>query len=323
LPQVLQDEGGWPIRATGEAFVEYADIVTRHLGDRVKNWITHNEPWVIAFLGHQIGEHAPGWQDWPGALQAAHHILLSHGWAVPVIRANSPEARVGITLNFTPAEPATPSPADLAATRSFDGYFQRWFLDPLYGRHYPADMVAEYVTEGHLPADGLTFVEPGDLATIAVPTDFLGVNYYTRAIISADQTGDAPQEGKDHTEMGWEVYPEGLYNLLNRLHFEYHPSQIYVTENGASYSDGPDEHGRIADQRRLDYLRTHLAAAQRAIQNGVPLAGYFAWSLLDNFEWAKGYKQRFGFVWVDYETQQRLPKDSALWYRDVIKGNGW
>lgn len=329
LPQALQDEGGWPVRTTAEAFVEYADVVTRHLGDRVQNWITHNEPWVIALLGHQIGEHAPGWQDWPAALKVAHHLLLSHGWAVPVIRTNSPEAKVGITLNFTPAEPATPSPADLAATRHFDGYFHRWFLDPLYGRHYPADMVAAYTAEGYLPAEGMTFVEPGDLAAIAVPTDFLGVNYYTRAILSADHQVDAPehlvfpQQNPERTEMDWEVCPEAFYNLLNRLHFEYQPPQIFVTENGASYSDGPDAQGRIADRRRQDYLCGHLSAAHRAIQNGVPLAGYFAWSLLDNFEWAKGYQQRFGLVWVDYDTQQRLPKDSALWYREVIRQNGW
>ncbi len=327
LPQALQDEGGWPERSTAEAFVEYADIVTRHLGDRVTRWITHNEPWVIAFLGHQIGEHAPGWQNWPAAIKASHHLLLSHGWAVPVIRRNSPKAEVGITLNLLPTYPASPSAADANKTRFFDGYMNRWFLDPLYGRHYPADMVAEYTAQGYLP-EGLAFIQPGDLETIAVKTDFLGINYYTRSLLRDEQATDnlpptrslAPQS--EWTEMGWEVYPDGLFDLLCRLHFDYQPPKLYITENGASYSDGPDAEGHIHDQRRLDYLRDHLTAAHRAIQTGVPLVGYFIWSLMDNFEWARGYKQRFGMVWVDYETLARTPKASALWYKTVIEGNG-
>lgn len=328
LPQALQDEGGWPQRSTAEAFVEYADVVSRHLGDRVKHWMTHNEPWCIAFLSHQIGEHAPGWQDWPAALRAAHHVLLSHGWAVPVIRRNCPTAEVGIVLNFEPAEPASPSAADFQAARRREGYFSRWFLDPLYGRHYPADMVAEYEAAGYLP-NSLDFVAPGDYDAIAVKTDFLGVNYYTRVVARAEEAPDnLPQTvfaapAAERTEMGWEVYPQGLYNLLNRLHFEYQVPKLYVTENGCSYSDGPGASGHIADQRRLDYLRDHFAAVHCAMYNGVPLAGYFVWSLMDNFEWAKGYTQRFGMVWVDYETQQRTPKDSALWYSKVIANRGW
>ncbi|MCB9078303.1 MAG: beta-glucosidase [Anaerolineaceae bacterium] len=326
LPQALQDKGGWPSRSTAEAFVEYADLVTRHLGDRVKNWITHNEPWVISFLGHQFGEHAPGIKDWNAALKTSHHLLLSHGWAVPLIRVNSPGAEVGITLNFTPTEPATTDPDDFGIYRHFDGYFHRWFLDPLYGRRYPSDMISDYIDRGYI--NDLSFTLPGDMQTISVPTDFLGVNYYTRAIVSAASNPDKvneviyPGSDNEHTEMGWEVYPEGLYNLLNRLHFEYRPPKIYVTENGASYSDGPNGTGRINDIRRLNYFNSHLRAAHRAIQNGVPLAGYFAWSLMDNFEWAKGYLQRFGLVWVDYDTLERTPKDSALWFRDVIERNG-
>jgi beta-glucosidase len=326
LPQALQDEGGWPQRSTAEAFVEYADVVTRHLGDRVKHWITHNEPWCIAFLSHQIGEHAPGWQDWQAALRAGHHVLLSHGWAVPVIRQNSPGSEVGITLNFTVAEPASPDAVDVNATRRFDGYFNRWFLDPLYGRSYPADMVADYTTIGYLP-NGLDFVRKPDLAAIAVQTDFLGVNYYTRSILRYEpssqnlvEMNDPPPEA-EQTEMGWEVYPQGLYNLLNRLHFEYGMPKLYVTESGCSYSDGPNAAGQVLDERRQKYLCDHFAAAHRAIQNGVPLAGYYVWSLMDNFEWAKGYTQRFGIVWVDYVTQQRIPKQSALWYKDVIAAN--
>jgi beta-glucosidase len=330
LPQLLQDEGGWPARATAEAFVEYTEIVSRHLGDRVKNWITLNEPWCISFLSHQIGEHAPGWQDWPAAIKAAHHLFLAHAWAVPIIRQNSPGAEVGIALNFTPAEPASDSLADLHAVRQFDGYFNRWFLDPTYGRHYPADMVADFTAAGYLPAGEPDFIQPGDLQAMAVKNDFLGVNYYTRSILrmggEAGQLRPEPVEppaGAEFTEMGWEICPEGLYKLLNRLYFEYQIPKLYITENGASFSDGPDMTGRVKDTRRLNYLRDHFAAVHRAIQNGVPLAGFFVWSLMDNFEWAKGYSQRFGIIWVDYESQQRIPKDSGLWYKDVIAQNGF
>ncbi|MBF6613300.1 MAG: beta-glucosidase [Chloroflexi bacterium] len=324
LPQPLQDRGGWPARATAQAFVDYADAISRALGDRVHNWITHNEPWCASMLGHQIGEHAPGWHDWPAALGAAHHLLLSHGWAVPVIRRNSPGAEVGITLNLLPVTPATDRPEDIEAARRFDGYFNRWFVDPLFKGSYPPDMVVDYIAEGHLPASGPEFVQSGDMAAISVPTDFLGVNYYSRAVVSASGEPTIAAEtllgttDVERTEMGWEVYPQGLYELLTSLHADYNPGKLYITENGASYSDGPGEDGKVHDERRLRYLRDHFTAAQRAIESGVPLAGYFVWSLLDNFEWAKGYKQRFGLVWVDYETQQRIPKDSALWYKQVI-----
>jgi len=325
MPQVLQDRGGWPERATAEAFVEYADVVSSRLGDRVKHWITHNEPWCVSVLSHQIGEHAPGWQDTAAAVRAAHHVLLSHGWAVPVIRGNSPGSEVGITLNFEVNEPASASAADYRLALDADGRFNRWFLDPLFGRHYPADIVAAY--EPFFPY-GLDFIQPGDFGHIAAPLDFLGVNYYTRRVRRDEDAEDNEEQtlfpDLPRTEMeDWEVYPEGLYKLLNRLHFEYGPRKLYITENGCSYSDGPDATSRIADDRRQSYLRDHFAAAYRAMQNGVPLAGYFVWSLMDNFEWAKGYVQRFGLVWVDYETQQRLPKDSARWYSQVIAANGF
>lgn len=325
LPQALQDRGGWPERSTAEAFTEYADVVSRHLGDRVRHWMTHNEPWCISFLSHQIGEHAPGWQDWPAALRAAHHVLLSHGWAVPVLRRNSPGSEVGIVLNFEHVDAASASPADQQAARRQDGYFNRWFLDPVYGRYYPADMVSDYIHAGYLP-HGLDFVLDGDRRTIGVQTDFLGVNYYTRSVVHQGARGwpeALTVPDVERTEMGWEIYPQGLYHLLNRLHFEYRIPKLYITENGCSYSDGPNAAGKVPDQRRLDYLRDHFAAAQRAMQNGVPLAGYFVWSLMDNFEWAKGYTQRFGVVWTDFETQERIPKDSALWYKDVIARNGF
>ena len=323
LPQVLQDAGGWAARPTAEAFVDYAGAVSAALGDRVHNWITHNEPWCISFLSHMLGIHAPGLRDPYTALRAAHHVLLSHGWAVPVIRANSPGAEVGITLNLEWKDAASRSAADLDATRAADSLANRWFLDPLYGRQYPADGVADFA--GDLP-NGLDFVEPGDMAAIAVPTDFLGLNYYTRAVNRAEAEDNLPQlifPDRPRTDIGWEVYPEGFYNLLNRLHFDYSVPKLYVTENGASYNIGPDAAGRVPDAPRLDYLRRHMAAAHHAIANGVPLAGYFVWSLMDNFEWAEGYTQRFGIVWVDYDTQERLPKDSALWYRQVMADNGF
>jgi len=303
--------------------------VGRALGDRVKNWITHNEPWCASLLSHQIGRHAPGLTDWPAALAASHHLLLSHGWSVPVLRSHSHDSRVGITLNLTPAEPASPSRADRDACRHFDGYFNRWFLDPVHGRRYPSDMLADYASDGRLPEDWDRLVAPGDLEAIAEPTDFLGVNYYNRAVVRSETVPEAKNLPRtvilapesEWTEMGWEVFPDGLYRILCRVHFEYGPRSLYITENGASWSDGPGPDGRIRDERRRVFVQEHLRAARRAMAVGVPLDGYFVWSLMDNFEWERGYSQRFGVVWVDYETQRRIPKDSALWYRRVIESN--
>jgi beta-glucosidase len=326
LPQVLEDEGGWVQRSTAEAFVEYTDAISRRLGDRIKRWITHNEPWCASLLSYQKGIHAPGLKDFPKALAASHHLLLSHGLAVPVLRANSPGAEVGITLNFTPSVPASKSAADHDAHRHFDGYFNRWFLDPVFGRRYPADMVADYIEAGHLPGEGLHFVQEGDLKVIAAPCDFLGVNYYTRAVTRSGKIPEAENlpvsvaiaPKSEWTEMGWEVYPDGLFEILTRIHLNYGPIKLYVTENGASYGTGPDASGRVPDEARVRFLRDHFRAARRAIDAGAPLAGYFVWSLLDNFEWDRGYTQRFGVVHVDYATQRRTLKDSALWYKKVI-----
>ncbi len=326
LPQALQEEGGWAARSTAEAFVEYTDVITRHLGDRVKNWITHNEPAVAAILGHLVGNHAPGVKDVEQTVRSAHHLLLSHGWAIPVIRRNSLGAEAGIVLNAAHTVPASPSKADRDERRIEDGIWVRWFLDPLHGRQYPADAVAHYQQEAK--KDLMDCVQPGDFDAIAAPIDFVGLNYYLRQVVRAD----VPEEENlpativaegEHTEMGWEVYPDGLYNLLNRFHHEYQIPKLYVTENGASYSTGPDADGRVRDVKRTQYLRDHFATAKRAMDAGVPLAGYFVWSLMDNFEWAYGYSQRFGIIWIDYETQERILKDSALWYRDVIKNNGF
>jgi len=321
LPQALQDEGGWPLRRIVEAFTEFMDVASRALGDRVKHWITLNEPWVSAFIGYREGRHAPGHTDLGEALAASHHLLLSHGLAVPVIRANCPDADVGIALNLTPQEPASLSAADRKESTWVDGYINRWFLDPLVGRGYPQDIVNSFGNE-------MEFVQTGDLDSIAIPVDFLGVNYYTRGIARSTDIDEADNEpctvipSDEITAMDWEVYPLGIYNILGRLHFDYAFPAIYITENGAAFPDevGPD--GRVDDPARLAYIKRHLEMVHKAINIGVPVKGYFAWSLLDNFEWGFGYSKRFGIVYVDYQTQQRTPKFSASWYREVIRRNG-
>jgi beta-glucosidase len=327
LPQALEDAGGWTSRSTAQAFVDYADVVSRRLGDRVKLWITHNEPWCIAVLGHAEGKHAPGRKSWPDALAASHHLLLSHGWTVPVLRRNVPGAEVGITLNLTPAVPASPSEADQDACRELDGTFNRWYLDPLYGRGYPRDIVDAHRRDGHLPDGPLPFVNEGDMPVVATETDFLGINYYSRGVIRSSripEEANLPRTvlvGDDRTDMDWEVYPDGLLDVLRRVHRDYGPRRLYITENGAAYDTPPGPDGKVHDDRRRDYLHGHLEAAARACEEGIPLRGYLLWSLLDNYEWAEGYKKRFGAVWVDYATQKRTPKESARWYRDVIRAN--
>lgn len=329
LPQVLEDEGGWTVRATAEAFMDYADVLSRALGDRVKNWMTLNEPACSAWLGYDIGEHAPGIKDLSKAITASHHLLLAHGWAVPVIRRNSADSEVGIVLNCNWTVAASNSNLDLNAARQGDGKWVRWFADPIYGRGYPFDVVEDFTRQGALP-NGLDFVRSEDLKAIAVPLDFLGINYYNRGVVRVNDPKNEPQKifpspktPENWTEMDWENYPEGLKNVLSRYYYEYQPLKMFITENGASYSTPPDESGQVKDELRTAYYRTHIAAVHRAIEAGVPVAGYFAWSLMDNFEWAKGYGQRFGIVWVDFETQERILKDSAKWYKRVIKKNGY
>jgi len=320
LPQALQDKGGWTARMVVDAFVEYTDIITRALGDRVKDWITLNEPWVSAFVGYQDGRHAPGHTSQDEAIVASHHLLLSHGRSVPVIRSNSKDANVGITLNLTPKVPASPSIADKKAAFWEDGYVNRWFLDPISSRGYPEDMVKFYNKD-------MSFVQQGDMEEIEVPIDFLGVNYYTRNIARSQvvpEKENLPQtvfrEGQI-TEMDWEVYPQSLYDLLGRLHFEYNFPSIYITENGAAFPDEVNENGEVHDPSRVSYIQTHLESVNKAIQIGVPVHGYFVWSLLDNFEWGFGYSKRFGIVYVDYKTQKRILKSSAKWYQNKIQEN--
>jgi beta-glucosidase len=328
LPQALEDEGGWANRATAEAFPGYVDAVTRALGDRVKHWITHNEPAVTTWAGYAEGVLAPGRKDCILAVRASHHLLLSHGWAVPVIRRNSPGAEAGITLNTGWHVPASNSIYDREAARQSE-LWMRWFADPLYGRGYPADLQADLAGKGALPR-GLDFVLPGDMEAVRVSTDFLGLNYYFRTVFRADAPDNDPQtvfsaekNPDTYTECeNWEICPAGLSSVLQRFYFDYLPPKLYVTENGASYSTPPDASGRIRDARRIRYLHSHIAACHDAIRSGVPLAGYFVWSLMDNFEWNQGYKQRFGIVWTDFATGRRIPKDSARWYAEVVHRNG-
>jgi beta-glucosidase len=312
-PQALEDAGGWPARATAEAFAEYAEVVAARLGDRVRHWITHNEPWVHAWIGYSWGEHAPGRTSEADAVAAAHHLLLSHGWAVEAIRRVSPEARVGITLNLSHAYPASDTPEDEAAAWRVDGEGNRWFLDPIFRGAYPADLLERNELVAPL-------VQDGDLDAIAAPIDFLGINNYFRFIVGAGTNGpqmignpEAP-----HTDMGWEVYPDGLRRLLVRVARDYEPAAIYVTENGAAFPDTRVHDGCVHDPERMSYLESYNGAVARAVADGAPVKGYFVWSLLDNFEWSHGYSKRFGIVYIDYPTLERVPKDSFYWYRDLL-----
>ena len=317
LPQYLQDQGGWTNRDTVDAFAEYADVITRHLGDRVKHWITHNEPWCTAMHGNLDGMHAPGIKSVPTALQVCHNVLVSHGLAASIIRANVPGAQVGIALSLHPVQPASGSEADRAAVVRHDAFRNRWFLDPLHGRGYPA------LPLGLLGLDA-PVVHDGDMDAIAAPLDFIGVNYYFPEVVKDDAsagflgTSVVLPDGRERTDFGWEVAPQGLTELLTRITREYQPAKMYVTENGSCYDDTVLADGAIDDVKRRDYLVRHLAAVKQARAQGAPVEGYFAWSLLDNFEWSEGYLRRFGIAHVDFETQKRTLKLSGKWYRDFL-----
>ncbi|MFJ4520883.1 GH1 family beta-glucosidase [Streptomyces sp. NPDC088810] len=317
LPQVLQDRGGWPERDTALAFAEYASAVAERLGDRVTLWATLNEPSCSAWIGHLEGTMAPGWTDLTAAVRASCHLLLGHGLATQAIRAAAPGARIGIVNNLSTVHPATDRPEDRAAARRHDGHVNRWWLDPVHGRGFPADMVETYGVE--LP------VSEADLLTIAAPLDWLGLNYYFPAHVTDDPGGPAPyarsvrREGVPRTGMDWEIDASGLETLLLRLTEEYGARQIHVTENGSAFPDVVRPDGSVDDPERRDYLERHLAACASAARKGAPLAGYFAWSLLDNFEWAYGYDKRFGLVHVDYRTQVRTIKGSGHRYADIVR----
>ncbi len=320
LPQPLQDKGGWPNRDTSAYFAEYARIVAERLGDRVHVWFTHNEPWVAAFIGHFLGNHAPGKKDIGAAIKSLHHILLSHGLAVDVIRAEVKNpVKTGITLNLNPVDPASNSKKDNEAAKRVDMFMNRIVLDPLLKGTSPIQesTIAKVLT-GRV-------IQDGDLEKIR-QLDILGINYYSRAVmkhsakIPVVNVEQVQPEGNEYSGM-WEIYPEGMYNILKQV-WNYRPScELMVTENGVPVPDGVDFDGHVRDERRIRYLRNHIAQVHRAIEDGIPVKGYFHWSLLDNFEWDLGYGQRFGLVYVDFKTQKRILKDSGRWFAKVIKKN--
>jgi len=342
LPQALEEKGGWPARDTAYRFLDYAMAVHDTLGDRVTSWTTLNEPWCSSFLSYIGGEHAPGRQEPAAGLAAGHHLLLGHGLVVDELRRRDAELSLGITLNLTVADPVDPTdPGDLDAARRIDGQFNRFFLDPIFRGAYPVDVLADVEEFGF---DSV--VQPGDLAIISTPIDLLGVNYYHGELVGATppagqtmstaapsarpKRSPFPAADGVHwhvrdlplTAMGWEVQPEGLTRLLQRVHDEYTgPAgvDLAVTENGAAYDDVVADDGAVHDAERVTFLEVHLAAILDAIDRGVPVRGYFYWSLLDNFEWAWGYDKRFGIVRVDYDTQERTLKDSALAYQSIIQ----
>ena len=313
LPDARQAKGGWAHRDTVHHFVEYAEGIQARMGDRLASIATHNEPWVVASLGHETGLFAPGIKNRATAAQVSHHLLLSHGLAVQALRAQGSQATLGIVLNLSPMHPATATPADTAQAQLEDGKLLRWYMDPLFKSSYPQDVL------DHLGADA-PVLQVEDLKNIAVPIDFLGVNYYTRSVVSADRSWTADSSGLEITDMGWEVYPQGLTELLVRMNRDYPIPPLYVTENGGAFKDVL-ESGRVHDGDRTRYIQQHIAAVAEAMRQGVRMQGYMVWSLMDNFEWASGYKKRFGIVHVDYDTQVRTLKDSALWYQDFLRTN--
>ncbi|MEU8263830.1 GH1 family beta-glucosidase [Micromonospora sp. NPDC048999] len=327
LPQELEDAGGWPQRDTAHRFADYAELVFAALGDRVKTWTTLNEPWCSAMLGYAYGEHAPGRRDLGDGIAAAHHLLLGHGLAAQRLRAAAvAPIEVGLTVNLSTADPATDSAADRDAARASDGLGNRLYLDPVFHGRYPEDVVAD------LAADGVRIpVQDGDLAIISTPIDVLGVNFYFGQLLSGvdEQGRERDDAGRPvrrvlrrdlpRTAMDWEIVPDSFTDLLVRLSRDYPDVPMVITENGAAFHDRPDADGFVADDDRVAYLAEHLRAVARARQAGADVRGYFAWSLLDNFEWAYGYDKRFGIVRVDYDTQRRTPKRSAHWYRDTAR----
>jgi beta-glucosidase len=343
LPQALEERGGWTARDTVDRFAEFAVTMHEALGDRVDTWTTLNEPWCSSFLSYTAGAHAPGRQSVRDGVLASHHLLLAHGRAAAELRGRDADVQVGITLNLTVADAADPSdPADVDAARRIDGQFNRWFLDTLRLGAYPADIVEDIrAVDADAIAEFERAVQPGDLETISGPLDFLGVNYYHGELVSGSPApvpppaGEAPTDrvtgspfpshegihwhdrGLRRTNMGWEVQPEGLTRLLERVAGDLPGTPLYVTENGASYDDVVVD-GAVDDPERTEFVRAHVSAVLDAIERGVDVRGYFYWSLFDNYEWAWGYAKRFGIVHVDYDTQQRIVKRSGREYARII-----
>ncbi len=314
LPQWMQDAGGWPLRDVAGYFADYATLMARRLGDRVRRWTTFNEPWLSAFMGYKSGFHAPGLVDEKLGLDAVHHLLLAHGLATQAIRSVGPELEVGIVLDMWPIEPGTPTERDRIAAELAWQRGGKWMLSPLLRAQYP---MYAWLAYGKV----VPVIQPDDMAQIAQRLDFLGINNYSRSIM-VDGRVVWPGPDAEYTEMGWEVHPPALFRLLVGLKRDYPMPPIYITENGAAFADRVDPDGQIHDTRRIAFLRNHLREVLRAIEAGVDIRGYFVWSLLDNFEWTYGYAKRFGIVRVDRSTQQRKLKDSAKWYAEVIRRNG-
>ena len=324
LPQALQDREGWENRDTANYFHEYAMRVIEEFDGLIDTWITHNEPWVVSFLGHAFGQHAPGKQDYQSALQVLHHLLLSHGMVVRTFKEEKIDGEIGITLNLGDFQPATDNKEDLAAAWRQDNFINKIVLDPLFRAKYPKDLY-EFFEENVGEID----IRDGDMSIISYPMDFLGINYYSRNVVKHAkeanilETKEVKVEDSQYTEMGWEVYPQGLYNVLNRVNNEYSELPLYITENGAAFNDKLTENNKVKDYDRVDYLKGHLMKAHQAIEDGIPLKGYYVWSIMDNFEWAYGYSKRFGIVFVDYkDNQKRYIKQSGHFYSDVIARNG-
>ncbi|XOV78947.1 MAG: GH1 family beta-glucosidase [Aestuariibacter sp.] len=314
LPQYLEDKGGWLNRDTAYAFEHYVDKVSAALGDRVFSFATLNEPFCSAYLGYELGIHAPGKTGVENGRTAAHHLMLAHGLGMGMLRKNAPHCMNGIVLNVSPSFPATNDPRDILAARQADDLLNQWYFQPILTGSYPH--ILENLPEEYQPP-----IKEGDMAIINAELDFLGINYYTREIYMHDEEkGFKAKEQKTlpTTEMGWEVYPSGLLLVLDELNRRYKLPPVYITENGAAMSDTLED-GQIYDVERVDYYQHHLEAVENAIKKGVDVQGYFAWSLMDNFEWAEGYKKRFGIVYVDYETQQRYLKESGKAYQAFLQ----
>ena len=312
LPQYLEDEGGWLNRDTAYKFRDYANLISQAFGDRVYSYATLNEPFCSSFLGYEIGVHAPGKVGKEFGRKAAHHLLLGHGLAMEVLAKNCPNSKNGIVLNFTPCYPESDSPADKKASDFADDYFNQWYIKPIYDGEYPAII-------NQLPAEHRPDIKAGDMEIISHPTDFLGINFYTRAIYRTDDKEHFVQidPPEPRTDIGWEIYPKAFSELLISLNDKYTLPPIYITENGAAIDDKIVD-GIVNDSDRIEYYQLHLNAVNDSIEHGVDIKGYFAWSLMDNFEWAEGYLKRFGIVYVDYDTQVRTIKASGLSYKELI-----
>lgn len=324
MPDALMADGGWMSRSSVDAFVEYAEAVAGRLGDRVPWWITQNEPWIIQLLGYQLGLHAPGVRDLRGSLAAGHHVLLAHGAAVDAMRPLT-AGRIGAGLNLLPCVPASETPEDAAAAWGSDGYVNRWFLDPLLGSGYPDDMRSHW----ERAVGGIDdIIRAGDEDAIGGRSDFLGVNFYTHRVMAAADpgpgrpfpwqvVGTAGEVAR--TDEGTEIVPDAFRDLLLRLARDYPGVPVMITENGAIYGDSPTHDGQVHDVRRIRYLRAHLSALAEAVAGGADVVGYLHWSLLDNFEWALGYRPRFGLVYVDFRTGERIMKDSGRHYAAIAR----